>query len=261
MAISLINEVIKQLKNSDNENYRVVAEHLKKTVKFKLPPNGEILAPNQGLAFETIYRDILPIIKLPYEHLAIEYEITHKNAEAENKVVARIVALVRERENDIVFQPYVKLAASDRWDALDIMGVVTTSWTNFTFSNISLDQHRPSKYEETTLRSIATSLFNLMAALNCENVEVTNELVTLKKRMGGKKSKPQRVGEIVYKTLIIDTQQASEQQQTAQGNGTSKKQHLRRGHIRHLKNKTIWVNACVVGDKGKGQVEKDYQVV
>ena len=260
MAISLINEVIKQLKNSENENYRVVAEHFKKTVKFKLPPNGEILAPNQGLSFDAVYRDILPIIKLPYEHMAIEYEISHKDADIEGKVAARIVALVRERENDIVFQPYVKLATSDRWDAPDVMGVITKSWTNFIFSNISLDQHRPSKYEEITLRSIATSLFNLMAALNCENVEVKNELVTLKKRMGGKKSKPQRVGEIVYKTLIIDTQQASEQQ-TAQGNGTSKKQHLRRGHIRHLKNKTIWVNACVVGDKGKGQVEKDYQVV
>lgn len=43
------------------------------------------------------------------------------------------------------------------------------------------------------------------------------------------------------------------------GTHSSPRQHLRRGHIRHLASgKTTWVNSAVIGSKAAGQVHKDY---
>lgn len=45
------------------------------------------------------------------------------------------------------------------------------------------------------------------------------------------------------------------------GTHASPRQHLRRGHIRHLSdNRNIWVNNCVVGSAKNGTVNKSYRV-
>lgn len=36
--------------------------------------------------------------------------------------------------------------------------------------------------------------------------------------------------------------------------------HLRRGHIRRLPGKQVWVSSCMVGEKSRGSVKKDYAV-
>jgi hypothetical protein len=44
------------------------------------------------------------------------------------------------------------------------------------------------------------------------------------------------------------------------GTHASPRVHLRRGHIRRLPGKNIWVNATIVGNSDLGVVIKDYSV-
>ena len=45
------------------------------------------------------------------------------------------------------------------------------------------------------------------------------------------------------------------------GMHASPRQHLRRGHIRHLPTgRTTWVRSCVVGSHSTGRVVKDYRL-
>lgn len=64
-----------------------------------------------------------------------------------------------------------------------------------------------------------------------------------------------------YKVLTINTKEASPTKNGITGTHACPRQHLRRGHIRRLKNKHVWVNSCVVGDATKGMVKKDYNII
>lgn len=66
----------------------------------------------------------------------------------------------------------------------------------------------------------------------------------------------------IYKTLHIITNNAKKKN-IKKGSGThaGPKVHLRRGHIRRLSNKNkIWIQSCVVGNKKRGIVYKDYKI-
>jgi len=63
-----------------------------------------------------------------------------------------------------------------------------------------------------------------------------------------------------YHTLHINGQ-STKQDTDKSGTHASPRLHLRRGHIRRLPDgRKIWVRHCLVGDKNKGFVTKDYSV-
>lgn len=252
-------EVIDILRASPHEGYRISAKGYKDCVKFRLPLNAEILDVADDVDLVKRYKPLIPIIKLPYDMIILEYDITTFDVNKHGKMVVA----AREMEESIYFQIYIKPPNQQDWVLQNGLGGIKKNWNEFELFNVSNDpEQQEDPLEQLCAYNGARAILNLMAALGCKNVMLSEEVFKIKKRFGGKKSKPKQVGEIVYKTLIVDTDAINkENHQKAAGNGAVKKQHLRRGHIRHLKNKTIWVNACVVGDKGKGQVEKDYQVV
>lgn len=61
-----------------------------------------------------------------------------------------------------------------------------------------------------------------------------------------------------YRTLHITGEGTSSAK--AGGTHASPRLHFRRGHIRRLGDKRIWVNACMVGDKTLGLAKHDYRV-
>ena len=61
-----------------------------------------------------------------------------------------------------------------------------------------------------------------------------------------------------FKILTIDGNADHSAPGAARSSHISPRVYLRRGHIRRLKTKNVWVNSCVVGDKSKGIVQKDY---
>ncbi|MNC48955.1 hypothetical protein D3C75_981010 [compost metagenome] len=105
-----------------------------------------------------------------------------------------------------------------------------------------------------------TTLAQFMAALSCSNSTAAdatppNPALNAKRRKAGK------TPFFTYKVLTITTNGSASSKEGQCGTHGSPRVHLRRGHIRRLPEKTVWVNACVVGDKSKGLVQKDYKMV
>lgn len=47
---------------------------------------------------------------------------------------------------------------------------------------------------------------------------------------------------------------------SGEGSHASPRLHFRRGHIRRLPDRKVWVHSCMVGDASKGYAHKDYKV-
>ena len=97
--------------------------------------------------------------------------------------------------------------------------------------------------------------------LNCSNVvTVDNPPPEALNRKRLKNGKPPVY---TYKTLHI-----VKPQNETKGSGAScspsgrlgPRLHLRRGHIRRIPGKQVWVSSCMVGEKSRGVVHKDYAV-
>ncbi|ABK44580.1 hypothetical protein Mmc1_2079 [Magnetococcus marinus MC-1] len=103
-----------------------------------------------------------------------------------------------------------------------------------------------------------TAVRHLCAVLNCSNVGTDRVGPTAyaqrKRAQQGKKPLYE------YKILKIDSQQNHSSSNHQGGSHASPRVHLRRGHIRRLENRSIWVNACVVGNKQQGLIHKAYAV-
>ena len=78
-------------------------------------------------------------------------------------------------------------------------------------------------------------------------------------QQGKKREAKGKVPFFTYKVLTLKPSKRSSGEGLG-GTHASPRVHLRRGHIRRLPDKRIWVNGCVVGDKSKGMVVKDYAV-
>lgn len=104
-----------------------------------------------------------------------------------------------------------------------------------------------------------TAIMQLCAALNCSNV--STETLPAPKFLNKKRAKSGKPPLFEYKILKVDTTPTATRQ-SIPGGGThaSPRVHLRRGHIRRLPVKSVWVQPCVVGDKSRGVVMKDYAV-
>lgn len=98
---------------------------------------------------------------------------------------------------------------------------------------------------------------NLLCVLSCTNAHIEDypKPSKLKQDMRKKKGK---LAFFEFKILTIDGNADHSALGAARSSHSSPRVYLRRGHIRRLKTKNVWVNSCVVGDKSKGIVQKDY---
>ena len=80
------------------------------------------------------------------------------------------------------------------------------------------------------------------------------------KFINAKRKKKGKIPFFSYHTLHIGKPRSGKSGESI-GTHNSPRLHFRRGHIRKLADgRRIWVNACLVGDKSKGMVMKDYKV-
>jgi len=109
---------------------------------------------------------------------------------------------------------------------------------------------------KSNLSSIAIAL-KYIEIINCSNIELVNNIPSKLKQDRAKK-KGKKLFE--YKTLHIK-QNTKRNINKSEGKHTSPRVHLRRGHIRKCHSGiTTWVQPCVVGDKEKGMIHKDYKL-
>lgn len=110
------------------------------------------------------------------------------------------------------------------------------------------------KVNEVALLTIAAN--QLMVCSNITFVEHKAPRIINKKRL--KKNKPPI---FEYKTLHLKTERVLGDAESEDFDRAGPRVHLRRGHIRHLgAGKTTWVQACVVGNKERGMIVKDYVI-
>jgi hypothetical protein len=95
--------------------------------------------------------------------------------------------------------------------------------------------------------------------LNCENVKTDDlkEPVKLNK----KRQKSGKQPFFSYKILQLSDEKNANQNKSFGGNHSSPRSHLRRGHLRRLTHKTVWVRASMINiGTSKGVVKKDYSL-
>ncbi len=102
-------------------------------------------------------------------------------------------------------------------------------------------------------------VLELIEALTCSNVEESIYQEASKKNAQRIKSHKNPVWETKFLTLVVN-EKSRNKGEVSSTTHASPRQHLRRGHIRRLPSKNIWVNSCVVGNTINGKIEKQYKV-
>lgn len=91
--------------------------------------------------------------------------------------------------------------------------------------------------------------------INCSNIHYVDHSPL--HSMNKKRVKKGRCPLFTYKTLHVSTEEKAMLKSERNGSRQSPRAHLRRGHIRRLKDKSIWIQPCFIKGDG-GFVHKDY---
>jgi hypothetical protein len=105
------------------------------------------------------------------------------------------------------------------------------------------------------------AVHEFMEAMSCSNVSTAS--IPSPRFLNAKRAKRGRAPIFEYRVLTLDLPSnvaANGASETRGANRASPRVHLRRGHIRRLEAKKIWVNAMVVGAKERGMIVHDYRV-
>jgi hypothetical protein len=108
-------------------------------------------------------------------------------------------------------------------------------------------------------RDEAMALLQACAVLNCENVG-TRDIEAPGKLNKARIAKGKQPF-FSYKVLSIAADRPADTSSDGTGTHASPRLHLRRGHLRRLPGKTVWVRAAVIGSgSAAGVVSKDYRL-
>ena len=107
----------------------------------------------------------------------------------------------------------------------------------------------------------SSAVGEIMTALNCRNVQMdTDRPQPVSARFLKSQSKKNRLPIYEHKTLFLKRENPT-QKNAGHSFKTSPRCHLRRGHIRRIQDgRQLWINACVVGDKKSGMIDKKYSL-
>lgn len=128
----------------------------------------------------------------------------------------------------------------------------TTTTTQLDLSAEKLTDQENDVFFKQRLEPVVYAL-RMMA---CSNIETIDNIPSRLKQSRVKKGKSPL---FEYKTLHVTGAPKTKNKYGNGGSHASPRVHLRRGHIRKLsETKSVWVQPCVVGDKSKGVIHKDY---
>lgn len=231
------------------QEMQLAAKLLDCAQKFRMPENGTIFEWDGKNSVEVVDKYCRPF-RLPYNEIALEYPLSNPRYDAavtlaftpaEGALVSGLpgtekicfIGFRRERGGD-----WLVVGSA----ALDELGLFTIADAD---SN------------ERALKNHGFGVMQLLAALSCHNVETTTAQppAALNKR----RAQRGKVPFYSYHVLMLAPGKA-QAVGTPTGTHASPRIHLRRGHVRRLESKNVWVNACVVGNKALGMVTKDYSV-
>lgn len=252
-----------------------------RAVKFVLPDNGRI--------FDSKFKGLPSILKLPYPAILIEYRCTASGGLAEELfgsiatesapkrivyaeqmdngiLVAAAVAYEKDGKDLWQVMPYYAEILSDQNIAGDevihnapeglnhekIQGV----YTRFSDMGGMAKKMFGDAWENhayTDMFDETTAVLSLIEALSCKNVGV--EMISARKI---NKSALKRDAFKFHDYHILTVTSSNSSGVDRGGSHRSPREHLRRGHIRRLESGNIWVNSTVVNAGTKGKIHKVY---
>lgn len=243
-----------------------VSKSIGKAVKFMLPMNGIILDDSWRVCDQTELR-------LPFPDITLEFDTDGLSDESEDMgaddvIVTKWVVFLAEEPGKIAI--IVCPSIGGRFKCMSRIGALnTTKHVDIGSDSFYLSEQaflrEPARDEPDVeneikvLRSMGAIVLGFLGMLSCKNVEQsTHQKVSPKNAQRVKSHKLP-----IYETKILTLKPTVAQVSgivSGLGSHASKRQHLRRGHIRRLESGNIWVNSCVVGDASKGVINKQYKM-
>lgn len=247
------------------DNVRTVIAQIKNAIKFKIPACDQILADDET-PMNTL-KNFVEIANLPYSCICIEMKIFEETFKDEGGCSGIVIA--HEDEDRIYVNLVYKL--KKKWNLINRKktGELITCYIDkktceavmegYEKNEDNADKHEALMewFHDTSLRAVA----NLLCTLSCSNTCIEDSSDKPSKVKNDLRIQKKKLPFFEFKILTIDSGKKTNRESGFNG-GThaSPRVHLRRGHIRRLSTKNVWVNACVVGDKDKGLIEKEYVV-
>ena len=227
---------------------------IESAVKFRLPVGGKLIdikpKSNAILQYKTTFQDYISELKLPFDTVVLEFCCED---------IVFVVMAANGFDNSIVFS-YRYRARENKIRWYSSKGSIKIKADSFEVSKSLEINEDYGDNDNQVLDRVSVTLLSFVAALQCSNVKMVDETAPIKLNKSRIKKGKQPFFD--YKVLTIDTKGKPEQSKSKGCiSRTSTRVHLRRGHIRRLEHKTVWVNPCVVGDKSKGMVTKDYRIL
>lgn len=240
-----------------SENIAMFYRILKESVKFRTPENGVIL----GLPRSEWAPVMREFGSLPFPSIALEFEATRPAAAGRTQCRERI-ALCNQLDSSAPIDIFSMVRANGCW-------IPTPSLVRIHRDGILEAAALAGMCPPGTGRLVAEAaiedmtaevlaVIELLAALSCSNVHA--EDVDPPQALNKARTRRGKAPFFTYKILTIEANRPKGQGVSGVADRLSPRVHLRRGHIRHLERRNVWVNAAVVGDKSKGMVVKDYAV-
>lgn len=248
------------------------------SIKFKLPDDAKLFEIPQGLLIQDSLKDYVgQTLHLPFPKVALEFMVEF----ADGVRVPYIVFAEEQGQNIRIFIAF-KTPSSTQWSMyrglttlMDVDDYSTDIKFTAPFAHIEDELAKDEELRQrvfTTVEIGISALAQFLCALACGNVNISDDDVkpsAVKQTMRKNKNK---IPFYSYKVLTIkvgdnptDVVKLKADSETVShgGNGEkgTKRSHLRRGHIRKYQSGLkIWVNACAVGSKKKGVVDKSYEL-
>jgi len=253
---------------------REALRRLRDSVKFSVPDNGYILPAirDSSLTIKEVVERYVPHLNLPYTDTLIEYSFQKNEKTFDDPDVAvellttnytGVVLLARQvGDSEVSIIPVWRHRpeGKDSWVLSNFMALINSkdqSLDVLPITEAGVMYGKNSRVAINDVKGEVSCLLEFLAALACSNTKVADEPFD-REKINKKREKRGKIPFYSYKVLTLS--QGGSSSSVSNGLGRSPRVHLRRGHIRRLENKTVWVNAAVVGDKSKGMVVKDYAI-
>lgn len=235
---------------------------IKNAVKFKIASADQILLPEINIMNEA--SKFIDEINLPFPLIAIELESKLLRDEQLGDCI-----IVAEDRGDVITAYRLFRATGGQWTFIQgddgvLLPYLSLDKKDFTAHLHGCEFKGMDEQEAQSIRAwerviTLRTIMNLLCVLSCTNAHIEDypKPSKLKQDMRKKKGK---LPFFEFKVLTISSDKSQSTGSQPAGSHSSPRVHLRRGHIRKLSTKNIWVNSCVVGEKTKGVIHKDYLI-
>lgn len=247
---------------SPQPNMLLALELAAKASKFLLPPGGRLFDDKEFKAL-----DESEPLRLPFPVIALEYEQPIKNNQAEalgmTLTSSKRIVFVSEGEGWLTLLVVCWVDSLKSWLPFPTLGFIpVTGCLDRTAKPAEGRVPICFKRDNEIMPGIdfndeLGAILCFLNSLQCANVKIDHSAP----KASGKKIKTAHAFD-AYHFLTIARQSDSSPAKTGGPGGEhrSPREHLRRGHIRRLEGRKIWVNAALVNAGSAGAIAKSYLV-